>query len=159
MRHSKFSNCCSIFVLTSVLLLSFSSTAFSQGYHINGTQGTQKWVDKSDELPGMGSGTVVLIGAVVAAAIVGTVLLINSGGDENTVDNSGGVKEEEVNMEANQSDQTEDGTSISIIQNNLKIEYKEYAEQQIPLNIYFSMKRNNHQFSDNTFGIGVALNF
>lgn len=147
MRNSKFSNCCSIFVLTSILLLSFSSTSFSQ------------WVDRSDELEGTSTGTIILIGVVVAAVVVGTILLINSGSDEETDDESGEGKEEEIDTEKNSSGQSEDGTPFSIIQKNLKNEQNEYMAQQIPLNIYLCMKRNNLQFSDNTFEIGVAVNF
>ena len=145
MRHSKFSNFCSILILTAVLLFSFSSTSFSQ------------WVDKSDELEGMSTGTIILIGVVAAAVVVGVVLLVNSGSDEG--DNSGEGKEEEIDTEKNQNGQSDDGETISIIQNNLEKQYKEYSEQQIPFNIYLSMKRNNLQLSDNTFEIGVAFNF
>jgi hypothetical protein len=161
MRDSKLSNCCAIFVLTSVLLLSFSSTAFSQGFSINGTQqanSTQKWRDNSGDLEGMSTGTVVLIGAGIAAAVVGVLLLVNSGSDDSTGDNSGEGTEEKVDTEKNSSNQLED-TPMSVVQNNLRIGYTEYAEQQIPLNIYLSMKQNNLQFSDNTFEIGLALNF
>ena len=146
MRSSKLSSFCSIFIFTAFILLAFSSTSFSQ------------WVDKSSDLEGMSTGTVILIGVGVAAAVVAVILIANSGSAEE-VDNSGKENEEEGDTEENSDEQIEGGTSISLLKYNLKNKHNEFTEKQLPLNVYLSMKRNNFQFSDNTFEIGLAVNF
>ena len=149
-------------VIITILLLSFSSQSFSQNLHINsslGAQGinnTQEWVDRSDELPGMMStGTVILIGVGVAAAVVAIILIANRGSDNNNDEGT----EEESDTEKEPSDQEDEGELNPLIQYNLKNKHSECKEDQIPLNIYLSVKQNNLQISDNTFGIGLAFKF
>jgi hypothetical protein len=159
MRGLNFSITSTVVIIT-ILLVSFSSTSFSQDLHINSSQGTQhvddsqKWHSNTVDA-GMSTGTVILIGVGVAAAVTAIILIANSS-SENTTDEG---KEEESDTGVVPSDPNNEGGLNSLIQYNMRNEYSEYKQDKIPLNIYLNIKQNNLQFSNNTYELGVAFNF
>jgi hypothetical protein len=160
MKGSNLNRVSKVVILT-ILYLSFSSTSFSQNFHINGNQGTQqsentqKWHSNNAIDAGMSAGTVILIGVGVAAAVTAIILIANSGGDDNSNDGKG----EENVSEKKSIEQIDANGMNSLIQYNLKNEYSEYKEKYSPINIYLNIKQNKFQLSENTYEIGIAFNF
>ena len=156
MKDSKFSNLCSVFIITSLLLITFTSASYSQSYQLNKTYGmqsinnTQGWTDKSGDLPGMMSDEEKVLLVVVVAAGVGLILymIANNNSDDAESKNKTEVKDEDANTDID----TDDFGYLSPLM-------KKKSDEEIPINVYLGMKRNNNQFSDNTFQIGVSYNF
>ena len=110
----------------------------------------QKWSDNSGDLPGMMSDEEKVLLVVVVVAGVGLILymIANNNSDDAESENKTEVKDEDANTDID----TDDFGYLSPLM-------KKKSDEEIPINVYLGMKRNNNQFSDNTFQIGVSYNF
>ena len=74
------------------LCLSFSSLSFSQNVRIDNynenhkVDNSQKWSNSNAVDEGLSTGTVILIGVGIAAAVLAIVLIVNSSSDDNSDD-------------------------------------------------------------------------
>lgn len=151
-------------VTLAIFILIYSSSSFSQNLSVNGTMNnqqveySQKWHSNTVD-PGMSTGTVVLIGVGVAAVVTAIIIIANSGSDSTDVDSTGEGNDETGAIINKPDDQNNIGVPLSLFHGNLKKIQNRCKKENTPLKVYLSMKQNNFQFSENTFAIGVALNF
>ena len=152
MRNLRFNNLCSIIIMSSILLLSFSSASYSQSFKLNKNfemQSVNSIQKTHDELSDYEDSSQMLTYLSVAV-VVGLLIYVvaNSNSDKAESENTKKIKDEKNTTDVEEDDF---GYTSPLM--------KKKNEEEIPINVYLGIKRNNNQFSDNTFQIGVSYNF